>query len=98
MRGEEPASNAKQPIAPDATKQRPVEEEEEASPTAAPAPKITNAPIDPHDIVKLDKPFRKPRIKLPTEAPPTQNPDYMQKDKIFGDAPVIGPKDPFANF
>lgn len=39
----------------------------------------------------------KKKVKIPKEAAPTTNPDYMQKDKIFGDSPLIGPKDPFAN-
>jgi chemotaxis protein MotB len=39
----------------------------------------------------------KKKIKIPKEAAPTANPDYMQRDKIFGDSPLIGPRDPFEN-
>jgi len=36
-------------------------------------------------------------IKLPNQAPPTENPPVMPRDKIFGDSPVL-PRDPFAGF
>lgn len=34
-------------------------------------------------------------IKLPEQEPRTTNPDFIQRDKIFSDSPVIGPSDPF---
>lgn len=35
-------------------------------------------------------------VKLPESNPvPTQNPPHMPKDLIFGDSPIIGPKEPF---
>jgi chemotaxis protein MotB len=34
-----------------------------------------------------------PKVKLPEGPPNTKNPDFMPKDKIFEDNPVIGPRD-----
>lgn len=34
-----------------------------------------------------------PKVQLPDSPPSTQNPDFMPKDKIFEDNPVIGPRD-----
>jgi len=47
------------------------------------------------EVLKERAKSEKKGIQLPTIAPPTNNPDYIQKDKIFGDSPVVGPKDAF---
>lgn len=39
---------------------------------------------------------RKGVIRLPDEPVPTANPDFMEKDKIFKDKPVIGPGELFS--
>lgn len=41
---------------------------------------------------------KKNRVLLPEAGPRTnENPNYMERDKIFGDNPVIGSNDPFAH-
>ncbi len=46
--------------------------------------------MTPKDILKNNTKKQK-SITLPNENSPTMNPSYMEKDKIFGDNPVIGP-------
>jgi len=50
---------------------------------------------------KATKRGRKGTFPLPEETETTtgqQSPTYIKKDKIFSENPVVGPKDPFANF
>lgn len=64
-------------------------------PTTGPTP--TLPPLTAHELLDPVKRARRERIKLPDGPPPTQNPAPVAGDKIFTDAPVIGPRDPFAN-
>jgi chemotaxis protein MotB len=74
---------------------------ESAPPTSAPlqnpGPRPTLAPITAKELLDPIKRMRREKIKLPEGPPPTQNPAPRPGDKIFTDAPVIGPRDPFAN-
>ncbi len=47
---------------------------------------------------ETSKPKEKGTISLPDENSPQGNPDLIGRDKIFGDNPVIGPTDHFANY
>lgn len=72
-----------------------------APPTSAPAqnpgPQPTLGPITAKELLDPIQRMRREKIKLPEGPPPTQNPAPRPGDKIFTDAPVIGPRDPFAN-
>jgi chemotaxis protein MotB len=58
-----------------------------------PAATEAEAPTAP-DITPLAK--GSPKVRLPDEALPTGNPDYMPENKVFGDSPVLGARDLFS--
>jgi chemotaxis protein MotB len=58
-----------------------------ATPTSTPTPTPTITPT------KAPVTSRNGRIVLPEGTPITQNPDYMPKDKIFGNDPVLGTRE-----
>jgi chemotaxis protein MotB len=57
------------------------------TPTATPTPTPTMTPT------KAPVTTRNGRIVLPEGTPITANPDYMPKDKIFGNSPVLGTRE-----
>jgi chemotaxis protein MotB len=61
------------------------------TPTATP----TNTPTPTPTITPTNAPVtsRNGRIVLPEGTPITQNPDYMPRDKIFGNDPVLGTRE-----
>ena len=60
---------------------------------------LTAAQINKAEITEdKDKPKEASTISLPDGGPVTSNPDYIGRDKIFGDSPVIAPNDHFANY
>lgn len=72
-----------------------------------PAPEVTQAgaaPVEtvhamtPREILERRRAAAGTPIALPDEPPRTTNPDYMEKDKIFPQNPVLGPPSPFSNF
>lgn len=62
---------------------------------AAPAPTV--APLTAKELLDPVKRARREKIKLPEGPSPTDNPAPRPGDRIFTDAPIIGPRDPFAN-
>ena len=60
-----------------------------SAPIKTPAPKVHS--LTPQEILVRNEKRQKNGIRLPEEPPPTTNPAYMQKDKIFSDHPVFGP-------
>jgi chemotaxis protein MotB len=60
------------------------------TPTATPTPTPTATPTP---LPTASSTGHSGRIVLPEGTPITQNPDYMPKDKIFGNNPVLGAKE-----
>ena len=63
-----------------------------ATPTMTPTATPTMTPT-PEPTKRGQHPSRPGRVVLPEGTPITSNPDYMPKDKIFGNNPVIGARE-----
>jgi chemotaxis protein MotB len=64
------------------------------SPTPTPAPVITGGVYPPPTPEATPSTLSTaPKIPLPDSPPNNKNPDFMPRDKIFEDNPVIGPRD-----
>jgi chemotaxis protein MotB len=66
--------------APEPTPETPAPTPPPATPTETPIPEPSTSSAS-------------QRVQLPNSPPNTTNPDYMPKDKIFDDNPVLGPRD-----
>ncbi len=85
------------PDSADAKDSEPVSSQRSEAPDLPATPVPTLAPLTAKDLLDPVKRARREKIKLPEGPPPTENPAPRPGDKIFTDAPVIGPRDPFAN-
>jgi chemotaxis protein MotB len=62
----------------------------------APTPAATQAPMPPTPPTPASSTSSSKLIPIPNNAPSPTNPDFMPQNKVFGDNPVIGPKDIFS--
>jgi hypothetical protein len=74
----------------------PKREENPATPTPTPTEEPTPVPEEKIPGAKATPTPRGDRIRLPDGPPITANPDFMPKDKIFNNNPVIGPAELFS--
>lgn len=79
-------------------------ESAKAAAEATPSPTPTPRPVATGEVYPPPPPdptpstlSSAPKVQLPDGPPNTKNPDFMPKDKIFEDNPVIGPRDIIAS-
>ncbi len=65
--------------------------------TGADSSPTTAAEASPQAAATKSADSRTSRVKLPDGPPVTENPGFMPKDKIFGNSPVLGPREILSN-